>query len=498
MEQTTVIETLVKKHYDVVFIGGGISASFLAISLLRNCPSLNVLIIEQGSKFENKPGESTSDLTSLFLNRFGIHDILAKQTRKTGLRFFFNEGNSTEVDGIKELSSPSTKSPTNGYHLNRSEFDEDLLAKAAELGAEVFRPATVKSLDYKPLNSQLVVEQANNLYEISVTWVIDASGIARIGCKAMGWESKKMPLNTTTVFAHIPDVSATDVGTKHAITFWDTKAVGPNSNSTMHYMRHGSWWWQITRSDGNTSLGVIFDTEIVQTNKPQEYFKQTLREDAHLKQICQTTSFDTIKHLPNLPFISNKLYAPGLALIGDAACFIDPLFSPGIEFICQQTLHLESLLTQYFKTNQLNEKAWNKYEKLFLKAFADRTKLYQNRYKIMGSYDLFANWIQFDFLVYMTFSVIPTVIFPSLLKYPLRFNVFTEWVYSKLAQRYEVIYKKRVAQSRKSTSLKNDVTLTYIDLSSKTMMLLQPLILLYIWVSNYIRIEVDELKAKHR
>ena len=91
------------------------SGSLLALNL-KKAPLLRVLIIDKGQKARAKVGEATADLSSVFLNRFGINHLLEKQTKKTGLRFIFNENNSALKEQL-EFASPSLKSFANGYHL---------------------------------------------------------------------------------------------------------------------------------------------------------------------------------------------------------------------------------------------------------------------------------------------------------------------------------------------------------------------------------------------
>ena len=49
-------------HYDVVIIGGGLAGSSMGLLLKRARPGTTVLIIEKGSAFKLKVGESTSEV----------------------------------------------------------------------------------------------------------------------------------------------------------------------------------------------------------------------------------------------------------------------------------------------------------------------------------------------------------------------------------------------------------------------------------------------------
>ena len=84
------------KKFDVVILGGGISGSLFALNLTNSNKNLSILILDKKIKSKLKVGEATADLSSIFLNRLGINHLLKEQTKKTGLRFIFNEKNSSK------------------------------------------------------------------------------------------------------------------------------------------------------------------------------------------------------------------------------------------------------------------------------------------------------------------------------------------------------------------------------------------------------------------
>lgn len=482
-----------KSRYDIVVVGGGLAGSLMAISLKRKNPAISILIIERCSEFPAKLGESSAEITGLFFNRFQIPHILKKQIQKTGLRFLFNESNSADFSKMDEFSSPSVRSIANGYQFNRQEFDEDLIREAEKLGAEILRPAELISFQFEKFNSRLRIRFEGIESEIAATWVIDASGTERIAGKAMNWKAET-GFHTATCFAHFENLRPHSDWDNAENTFWKTKAIGSKEESTIHFLREGCWWWYIRLNNQTTSIGIVYDKTMHQPEDPQKFFEEFIRNDAQLNFITAGSSHSPVRHLAELPYLSKKLYAEGLAVIGDAAAFVDPLFSPGIEFMVQQSIWLTGLLADYFEKNEMQFAKWNRYEKRFLKAFRNRILIYRDRYKIMGSYDLFSNWVQFDFFGYFSFTVIPSVVFPKRMKFPPAFGFPLSAIYLFVTKRYLKIAARRKKQNRISAALRKPVSLSHVGIPSGIRLYVKPLQLFGIWFGNFMRIVFSEWK----
>jgi flavin-dependent dehydrogenase len=483
-----------KKMFDIIILGGGIAGSLTAISIKRINPGLEILIIEKSSIFHFKVGESSAELTGLFLNRFNINHILKKQIPKAGLRFTFNEHHSDDFSKMDEFCSPVLKGITNGYHLNRQQFDSDLLDEAEKLGARVLRAAEIVDLKFQKLNSEVSVNHEGEVLDFKATWIVDASGPERIVNKKLNWGKKELKFETAASFAHFEGLKPASEWDIIKNDYWEQNAIGPRSESTIHFLRPGCWWWHIVINNNTTSIGIVYDKNILKHEEPEKLFDDFIKNDEQLNFIIGDAKRTAIRHLPALPFISAKLYDEGIAVIGDAAAFIDPLFSPGIEFICQQSIHLSELITDYFTKSKMNHSKWKSYEHIFLNGFADRILVYEDKYKVMGSFDLFSNWVQLDFVAYFSFHVIPSVKFPNYIKQPPRFNFLTRALYLFFANRYVKISERRALQGRNSSSLNKPITFSHVSLPEGFRLYLKPMHLFIVWLSNYSKIEWTEMK----
>ncbi|MEL6674523.1 MAG: tryptophan 7-halogenase [Bacteroidota bacterium] len=471
------------------------AATLLALSLLREQPHLRLLLVEKSTKFPDKVGESISDVTALFLNRFNIPEILGQQTQKSGLRFLFNEHQSADFGQMDEFCGPSFKSLANGYHLHRSSFDQALLEAAQQAGAEVWRPAEVVEMGGGDFNYQIKIRREDEDTLVQSRWVVDASGTARLLAGWLDLAEQDLPLQTGAVFAHWDHLPPPEERwDTQPNPVWETRAIGPRSLATLHFLRKGCWWWHIRLLDGRTSLGIVYDKEQWEFAEACGFYQAFLEEDAQLRQIIRGGIRGPVHHFPHLPYLAESFSGLGWALLGDAAGFVDPLFSPGLELTVQQLLWLKELLLRDLQTQHYDLKAWTKYNATFKRAFIDRMYIHRQGYQLMHSFDLFTNWTQLGLLAYYLFVVIPGLLVPSRLKFPVHFNALSRWSYGLLIKRYLTIANNRVRENRHSTSLPKPIAFSYINLSSRRNVILQVPRLAGIWLLNYLRIEWTEFK----
>src|SRR5438874_12972056 len=88
-------------EFDVVVIGGALSGAATALMLMRQMPSLRVLIVEKSKQFGRRVGEATVEVSAFFLMRvLGLSQHLHNHhIAKQGLRFWFaNEMTATLAD----------------------------------------------------------------------------------------------------------------------------------------------------------------------------------------------------------------------------------------------------------------------------------------------------------------------------------------------------------------------------------------------------------------
>lgn len=483
---------------DLTIIGGGIAASFLCLDILKKDPEFKILIIENSPEFPQKIGESLVDMTALILEQKGISHLLTSQTKKSGIRFLFNEKMSSDRADIAEFASPTLPGRINAYHLDRKRFDQDLLDEVERKGVHVLRPAQVVEYIKHDAFNEIHVSCEGELFNIRSKWVVDASGRARFLHHKMGWEDRKIPLQTSSIMAHFRHIQPNEVWDTPENKYWDTNAIALRKFSTTHLMRPNSWWWIIRLDEVTTSIGVMFDSQKVEVKDAEMHFKELLTNDPELSKMTMGAEMGAIRYIENVPYVSAKLYEKGIALIGDSCAFLDPLFSPGLELIGQQSLWLSDLLVKERKSEVFDSKSWKTYESLFQKAYDTRLTMYAYAYGFMGSYDLFTTWTKLGNFVYLSRIVYPSVVFKSLFKMPLRFTWFEHMGVRFIGGRLNKIHRKRLNQHRTSEKGKNYLAYSGVRVPKDYRFSYIPVLLLFKAAFGYVSLELREMFSNRR
>jgi flavin-dependent dehydrogenase len=476
-------------------MGAGMAASILVIQILRERPGTRVAMIESSTEFPKKVGESFSDVTALFFNRFNVDSILNRQVKKTGLRFIFHDQQTKSIKDASDYSSPSILSIANGRQVNRSTFDGDLLKYAEELGAEVIRPAHVMDFNYSAFNSTVTVKVGEEIKTLRTTWLVDSSGRAGIIAKKWNWRMPATQLMTASSWAHFENVKMISSIDGDKSIHWNKWCIGDRHYATTHFMGEGYWVWTIPLSDNTVSIGIVYDQRILKTNgmHPKDFFFKFVKDHPSLSELTSEANGTGFKHYPHLPYTSRKYREPGMAMIGDAAAFVDPLFSPGMEFNSQQSLWLAPLILDHLNSGHYCERSWSRYEKLFAQAFEDRILLYEKRYALMGDQELYGLMTQLDFAGYYTFVIHPSVLFPKLLRYPARFNPVIRPFYNWFRQRMLFLYEKRKELGITTRVNHKRKTFSWARVPQKPFIYFYALWLSYLWLSRYVRMELAHL-----
>src|SRR5467141_3089675 len=138
-------------HYDIVIIGGALSGAATAILLLREEPSLKVLIVEKSAVFGRRVGEATVEVSGYFLCRvLGLTQHLNEaHLVKQGMRFwFFNEATKALADCSEIGGRYLSRVPA--FQVDRAVLDEEVLRRAQAMGATLWRPASVTEVQLVP------------------------------------------------------------------------------------------------------------------------------------------------------------------------------------------------------------------------------------------------------------------------------------------------------------------------------------------------------------
>ena len=398
-----------KPPYDVIIMGGGLAGLTLSIQLKRSRPELTILVLEkragEASTAAHKVGESTVELGSHYLRHvIGQKDYLeAHELPKHGLRFFFKSPTKENISSRVELG-PRELLPVPSHQLDRGTLENHLAKHAAELGVVVVSGGIAKDVEFgKEIHT---VTYKNNEQEHTATarWVADATGRTGLIKRKLEFQ-KPMEHHVNAVWWRLKGVIDVDHWSDNSE--WQTYLKpGLRYLSTVHFMDKGYWLWVIPLGSGNTSIGIVADPAVHPLNTYNTYEKALewlrVNEPLGYKMLSKETDnlldFMVLKHYAHH---TGRLYSAEerWGVTGEAGAFLDPMYSPGTDFIAMNNSWLSDLILRDLSGEDIALRA-KVYEQSHLSLVDFWIPIYQNKYLLMGNTQIMVVKIIWDWAIY--------------------------------------------------------------------------------------------------
>jgi len=381
-------------EYDVVIMGGALSGSATAILLLREHPEMKVLIVEKATHFDRKVGEATTEVSGEFFHRrlAMAHHLMHEHIVKQSLRMWWAKDSNTPFDETVEIGA-KFQSRFPSYQIDRSIFDEHLLKTAADQGADILRPAEVVSVNLERGNSaDIAIRTGDTSRTIKCRWLVDASGRKAYLAKKLGMFSRLGEHPTAALWARLrgaKDWDGFEMRSKHK-RFGSTALVSREC-ATNHLGGFGWWCWMIPLRGGDFSVGIVFDTRYCSLpagDTPGDRLMAHLMSHPVTREIfADAVPIEgDVRARGHLPYHSSAISGTNWQIVGDAAGFIDPLYSPGMDYCSWTSRVAFKRISEEYKGNsvdiiKINEKFVRSYRTWF-------EALYKEKYTYIGDAEL--------------------------------------------------------------------------------------------------------------
>jgi len=302
---------------DVVVIGAGPSGS-IASALLRK-RGWDVLVLE-GARFPRfSIGESLLPHCLDFVEEAGMLDAIEKQgfQFKNGAAFLRGD-----EYGDFDFSQKFGEGRDSTFQVTRATFDKVLADEAEKLGVEIRYETRVTAVDIKGDKPRVrAVDAQGKEYEVEGKFLLDASGFARVLPKLLDLEIPSPFAPRNAVFTQVADGSAPDAFDRYKVQI------------IVHPQHRDVWYWLIPFPNGRCSIGCAATPEFL-ANYPEqldERLKQLIGEEPFLKRVLEKAVWDTpVRGMAGYSANVKSMHGKGFALLGNAAEFLDPIFSSGI------------------------------------------------------------------------------------------------------------------------------------------------------------------------
>jgi len=395
--------------YDVIIIGGALAGGASATLLLRKNPGIRVLILDKSENLSRRVGEATVEVSAYFLGHvLGMTQYLNdSHIAKQGLRFWFANDQVSTLDQAAEVG-PKYLARLPSYQLDRASFDEEVLRRAVEQGADLIRPAIVSKVTLVPGGQQTMeVKHGEHRFQASARWIVDASGVNALLARKEGWWRANSEHPTAAAWSRWKGVKDWD-GRELAEKFpkWAAAVYGTRGTATNHVIGDGWWAWFIPLKGGDVSVGVVYDQRLV--DFPQtggrlgDRIKEFLVKHPVAREILADASFveEDVHRRKNLAYYSTTFAGDGFVLVGDAAAFMDPFYSPGMDWISFTTSAAADLITAHRSGLAITEKITRHNRDFTISHQRWFAALYKDKYHYMGEFDLMELAFRLDLSLY--------------------------------------------------------------------------------------------------
>ena len=306
---------------DAIVCGGGPAGSTFATILAQAGRRVALFEREKFPRFHI--GESLLPWNVPLLERIGaLGKVRTAGTQvKYGARFYHQGTDRTRpvrfADGM-EVGHPSA------FQVKRGDFDKLLLDHAREAGAIVFEEAKVEDVLWEGAQGsrargvRVRLPGETQPRDVTARFVADATGRDALLSRKLGGHRRDPQLDRSAAFAHFD-------------TF--NRAEGPTGGDIIIITTPDGWWWMIPFSDGSVSVGIVMPSQRFKkrTGSVDDLFLASLASAPevrhHLGPGKRTTEIFAIA---DYSYCASTIVGDGFCLIGDAACFLDPVFSTGV------------------------------------------------------------------------------------------------------------------------------------------------------------------------
>jgi ABC-type nitrate/sulfonate/bicarbonate transport system ATPase subunit/flavin-dependent dehydrogenase len=303
---------------DVVVIGGGPAGSILASYLGR--AGIDHVVLDRAVHPRRHVGESLVCSTTRVFAEIGFLDAL-----ETG-GFVKKHGAVFTLDGgRRELALPFRAMPDLGiaqdhtYHVDRARFDELLLAHAAARGSRIRQAAEVERVELGD-GSAPSVRVAGVPEPLRARIVADASGRAALLGRQLRTRRNDARLNQVAVHGWFRGV---DRGRGETADWIHIHVLGAPR----------AWAWQIPISADATSIGVVCEGQpaLGRDETGERFFASMIASHGLLAtRMAKAQSLHALEVEGSQSYFGERVAGPGWIALGDAAQFVDPVFSSGV------------------------------------------------------------------------------------------------------------------------------------------------------------------------
>ncbi|HSP17023.1 MAG TPA: NAD(P)/FAD-dependent oxidoreductase [Thermoanaerobaculia bacterium] len=347
---------------DIIVIGGGPAGSTAATLLAGH--GFSVLLLERERFPRFQIGESLLPYNNDLFDRLGVRDQLRRGDffPKYGASFITGDG---KIGTTFRFDQNLPEQYQSAFQVKRAQFDELLLRNAARSGVEIREGTAVASVDLADPARAVVQTATGERHE--ARFVLDASGHGALLGNRIGEKEDVASLTKVAFFGHYRGVPRPD---------------GRDAGNTAIVVLQNAWLWLIPVNEELTSVGLVVDRDHVLGCglEPEELLNRTIAATPWVAERMHNAERVTqVYARRDFSYRMNKIVGENYALIGDAAGFLDPIFSTGV-FIAMKSAEMAATAVEQ-KLRRGSTRLLKRYEREVTDALSKYFRFITNFYR---------------------------------------------------------------------------------------------------------------------